>query len=398
MELEFIKIDQILNITLFKAEHIYFHNYYISDSSFKIICQNSYWDGILFRKWTFYYEETKGNENEVFIKNKFKSIYFRGWKCRKLCSKVKFDKDQNYELHDSNIKDFIMNFFKDTTFENKFEIEFNDSFNYPEWKIDNSYLTKLLNKGYTEISGILNRSKRYSEFSNNILGKINGIDHIEIQTYLNNYAIKISKLGESKFNCYLTSPFDSSFELSRLSSFHRKSFEIWKAVEFNVDDEIFIYIGDTGYYKYFLMNSRDETAELFDWNSFNNLNLDFVAHSLNITFIRVNDYYRDFLNIILKKLIYDNDELESISIQGKIDSNPFKIREIVRRIESVRNFEKKMNKEIKFRWVDAIFDRYWEHSLSICYKIGNGSLISLDEINNKEYERIDDDEEKRFDE
>ena len=62
----------------------------------------------------------------------------------------------------------------------------------------------------------------------------------------------------------------------------------------------------------------------------------------------------DFLEIILKKLIYYNDELESISILGKTKTYPDKIRKLVRKIEEERNLEKKINKEINFSWVDAV--------------------------------------------
>ena len=195
MKLEFIKIDKIFNNTLFKANiFICFFYFYISDNSLKVIFQNSDWYVIQFFKWTFYFEDTNTNENELFIKNKFKNIYFNEWKCCKLCSKVNSEEDQNYELHHSDITDFIIKFFKDTTFENYFEIEFDRSFNYPNWKIDNLYLIKLLIKSDAEVSDILNRNEIYSQFSDNILNKINGIDHIEIQTYLNSYAIKIFKL------------------------------------------------------------------------------------------------------------------------------------------------------------------------------------------------------------
>ena len=47
----------------------------------------------------------------------------------------------------------------------------------------------------------------------------------------------------------------------------------------------------------------------------------------------------DLLKIILKKLIYGNDELESISIQGKTEKIPDKIRKLVRKIEEERNLE-----------------------------------------------------------
>ena len=43
-----------------------------------------------------------------------------------------------------------------------------------------------------------------------------------------------------------------------------------------------------------------------------------------------------------------------------------------------------------------VFDDKLEHSLSLYYKIENGSLISLDDINYKEYERTYE-EEKRVD-
>ena len=300
MELEFIKSDKILNNTLFKAKYIKFYNYYISDSSLKVICQNSYWEDLRFLLWTFYFEDTETNENEVFIKNKFKSIYFNGWKCCKLLSRVKSEEDQNYELHHSDIKDFIINFFKDTTFEDNFKIIFDSSFNYSDVTINSSNLTKLLNKSDAEISDILNINERYSKFNEHILDKINGIDHIEIQTYLNNYAIEISKLGESKFNWYSTSTFDSSFELSTLSSFHWKSFDIWSAIEFKVNNEYFIYFGEIRKFriiglehKYLMMiNSRDEIVELFDEDSLKKLNLDFVAYSLDFTFIH-NKYDKD---------------------------------------------------------------------------------------------------------
>ena len=62
----------------------------------------------------------------------------------------------------------------------------------------------------------------------------------------------------------------------------------------------------------------------------------------------------DFLEIILKKLIYHNDELESIYIQGKTDIDLDEIRELVWKIEEERNVEKKMNKEINFSWDDAV--------------------------------------------
>ena len=62
----------------------------------------------------------------------------------------------------------------------------------------------------------------------------------------------------------------------------------------------------------------------------------------------------DFLEIILKKLIYDNDELESISIQGKTNRDPAEIRKLLREIEKKRNLEKKINKEIDFSWDDAV--------------------------------------------
>ena len=129
MKLEFIKIDQIFNNTLFISESIYFHDYYISDNSLKVICQNSDWEKIRFKNWTFYFEDTKTNEDEVFIKkNKFKYVIFEEWKCSKLNSKVNFEEDQSYELHHSDLKDFIINFFKDTTFENNFKIIFDSSF------------------------------------------------------------------------------------------------------------------------------------------------------------------------------------------------------------------------------------------------------------------------------
>ena len=278
-------------------------------------------------------------KKELLIKNKFKRIKFSDWKCCKLYPKVNFEEDQNYELHDSNINDFIIHFFKDTTFENNFLIEFDDSFNYPDVSIDSSNLIKLLNTSDTEITDILNSNERYSKFSENILDKINWIDHIEIQTYLNNYTIETSKLGESKFNWYLTSTFDSSFEISASPLFHRKSFSIWNAVEFKVNDEYFIYIGEIRYKTYLMMNSRDETAELFDEDSLKILNLDFVIHSLDFAFI-YNDY-RDALEIILSKLICHNDELESISIQGKTDIDLNEIRELVRKIEEERNLEKR---------------------------------------------------------
>ena len=156
-------------------------------------------------------------------------------------------------------------------------------------------MIKLVNKRDTEISDILNSNEKYSKFGMNFLDKINWIDHIEIQTYLNNYAIETSKLGESKLNWYLTSTFDSSFELSALPSSHRKSFNIWNAVEFKVNDEYFIYIGEIGVNKYLMMNSRDETAELFDENNFKTLNLDFVAHSLDFTFIIYYKFDRDWI-------------------------------------------------------------------------------------------------------
>ena len=294
MKLEFIKIDQILNNTLLKSDTIYFDGFYISDSSLKIIYQISHWKYITFNYWTFYFEDTKTNENEILIKNKFKEIIFFSWKCFKLYPKVNFEEDQNYELHNSDIKDFIF-FFKDTTFENNFKIEFNDSFNYSNVIIDSSNFIKLLNKSDTEISDILNINERYSGFSKNILDKINGIDHIEIQTYLNNYAIETSKLGESKFNCYLTPTFDSSFELCALPSFRRKSFNIDLAVEFKVNNEYFIYIGEIGFYKYLMMNSKNDTAELFDRYSFKKLNLGFVAHSLDFTFIYYYEYDNDLI-------------------------------------------------------------------------------------------------------
>ena len=44
-----------------------------------------------------------------------------------------------------------------------------------------------------------------------------------------------------------------------------------------------------------------------------------------------------------------------------------------------------------------VFERYVMHSLSVCYKIGNESLISFDDIDNKEYESIDKEEEKKVD-
>ena len=111
MELEIIKIDRILNNTLFRVKDIYFDDYYISDSSLKIIYQNSHWSEIEFENWTFYFEDTETNENEVFIKNKFKSIQFNKWKCCKLCCEVNFEENQNYELHDSDLKNFIIIFF-----------------------------------------------------------------------------------------------------------------------------------------------------------------------------------------------------------------------------------------------------------------------------------------------
>ena len=166
-------------------------------------------------------------------------------------------------------------------------------FNYSYATIDSSNLTKLLNKSETEISDILNSNERYSQFNVYIFDILMEIDHIEIQTYLNNYSIEISKLGESKFNCYSTSTFDSSFELSALPSFHRKSFNIWSAVEFKVNDEFFIYIGDIGFRdkNYLMMNSRDKTVKLF--YDFKKLNLDFAAHSIDFT--------------LIKKFIYDKD-------------------------------------------------------------------------------------------
>ena len=44
-----------------------------------------------------------------------------------------------------------------------------------------------------------------------------------------------------------------------------------------------------------MMNSKKETAELFEGNSFDKLNLDFVAHSLNFTFIKYSFYGRDWI-------------------------------------------------------------------------------------------------------
>ena len=292
MILEFIKIDKILNNTLFKAKYdINFHNYYISDGSIKIFYQNPHLNWIYFRYWTFYFEDTKRNEEELLIKNEFYFIKFDVWNCCKLYSKVNFEENYNYELHDSDITDFIINFFKDTTFENYFEIMFDDSFNYPNVAINSSNFIKLLNKSDTEISDILKSNLIFSEFNNYSLDKLTGIDHIEIHTYLNNYTIDISKLGNFKFNCYLTSTSDSSFEIPALPSFRRKSFGInWKLVEFKVNDEYFIYIGEIPF-KYLMMNSRNETAELFDRYSFEQLNLDFVARSLGFTFIT--DYDRD---------------------------------------------------------------------------------------------------------
>ena len=270
-------------------------------SSFKIIYKNSDWEDVRFKRWIFYFEDAKANENGLLIKNKFKYIEFDGWKCYKLYSKVNFEGNQSYKLHDSNINDFFINFFKDVAFENSIKIKFDNSFNYSDIIIDNSDLIKLLNKSDIEISDIFNRHKRYSEFNDDILYKITKIDHIEIQTYLNSYAIETSKLGESKFNWFLTSTFDSSFELSVLPSFHRKNFNIWSAAEFKVNDEYFIYIGEIGYNKYLMMNSKDETAELFDENSFFKLNLDFVAHFLDFTFI-LNNYYKDWILFRLSSL------------------------------------------------------------------------------------------------
>ena len=62
----------------------------------------------------------------------------------------------------------------------------------------------------------------------------------------------------------------------------------------------------------------------------------------------------DFLKRILKKLIYHNKELESISIQGKTDVKLYEMIEIVRKIKNKRNFKKKINKEIIFNWIDAV--------------------------------------------
>ena len=222
MKLEFIKIDQILNNTLFGSYTIYFNNFYISDSSLKIICQNSDWYEIWLFDWTFYFEDTKTNEKNKLIKNKFKRVYFDKWKCCKLYYKVNFEEDQNYELHHSDLKDFIINFFKDTTFKNNFEIDFHNSFNYPHVTIDNSNLIKLLNKSDNDISDILNSNERYSEFAGDVLDRINGIDHIETQTYLNNYTIETSKLGESKFNWYLTSILTARLSYPRYPHFIEK--------------------------------------------------------------------------------------------------------------------------------------------------------------------------------
>ena len=57
---------------------------------------------------------------------------------------------------------------------------------------------------------------------------------------------------------------------------------------------------------------------------------------------------------MFKKLIDDNDELESISIQGKTNINLNEITILVREIEEERNLKKKINKEINFSWDNAV--------------------------------------------
>ena len=209
---------------------------------------------------------------------------------------MKSNGDETYELYQLDIYQFIYNFLNIEDLEHKFTIKFSKSFDGPNITYDNSNLKKILGNKQGEILNIYNLNNSYIQFGDGIHNKINIIDHIELHTYEYYYEIECLKEDMSKYKCTIVSNqenYDDEYS-SSLSLFHRQDIHIQYFVEFKVNNDFIVAIAEFSNDKYIMMNSRDRTAEFFNDFMFEKLNLDFVASSIEFTFIKVKWFKEDY--------------------------------------------------------------------------------------------------------